>query len=158
MQCAGIYLQMRPFSRGRSIAPASDLSDEHYFTPQEASKLLPDLKPRVKALMERKKVIDALKAEVEKYGLLGVKTKEFEEKSALLDAVAEEMMRRISELEDLGVVVRDLDMGLIDFPADRYGEKVFLCWRYGETDVGFWHRPDEGFSGRKTLRTQLISP
>jgi len=96
--------------------------------------------------------------QLEKYGLLGIKTPEISEKAALLDALVDGMTKKISELEDLGVQVKDLDYGLIDFPADRYGEKVLLCWRYGESEVSYWHKPSEGFSGRKALRAPLISP
>ena len=65
---------------------------------------------------------------------------------------------KIAELEDLGVEVKDLDFGLVDFPAERYGECVVLCWRYGEADVSFWHKPNEGYNGRKSLKIQLIQP
>jgi hypothetical protein len=128
------------------------------FTPQEASKLLPDIRPKVKELIERKKVVAKLHEEIEKYNLLGFKTADVAEKAAQLDALVEEMTRKIAELEDLGVQVKDLDFGLVDFPAERYGERVMLCWRYGEPDVSFWHKPDEGYNGRKSLRIQLIQP
>jgi hypothetical protein len=130
----------------------------HLFTPQEASKLLPDIRPKVKELIERKKVIAKLHKEIEKYDLLGFRTAEVAEKAAQLDALVEEMSRKISELEDLGVEVKDLDFGLVDFPAERYGETVMLCWRYGEPEVAFWHKPNEGYNGRKSLRLQLIQP
>lgn len=132
--------------------------NEHYFTPQEASKLLPDIKPKVKELIERKKVIASLHAELEKFSLLGVKTFEISEKATLMDTLVDQMTRRISELEDLGVRVKDLDYGLVDFPADRYGDKVLLCWRYGESEVSYWHKASEGFNSRKPLNVQLISP
>jgi hypothetical protein len=131
---------------------------EHSFTPQEASKLLSDIKPKVKELMERKKLVASLQAEIERYGLLGIQTSESAERAAMLDALAESMTKKIAELEDFGVVVKDLDFGLLDFPADRYGEKVLLCWRYGEREVAYWHKPMEGYTGRKPLKIQLISP
>ena len=130
----------------------------HLFTPQEASKLLSDIKPKVKELIERKKVVATLHDEIEKYNLLGFRPAEVAEKAAQLDALVEEMTRNISELEDLGVEVKDLEYGLVDFPAERYGEKVKLCWRYGEPEVSFWHKPSEGYNGRKSLRIQLIQP
>jgi len=130
----------------------------HLFTPQEASKLLPDIKPKVKELIERKKVVAKLHEEIEKYNLLGFKTAEVAEKAAQLDALVEDMTRKIAELEDLGVQIKDLDYGLVDFPAEKYGERVVLCWRYGEPDVSFWHKPNEGYNGRKPLKIQLIQP
>lgn len=132
--------------------------EKHYFTPQEASKLLPDIKLQVRQLIERRKVVTLLDTELQRYSLIGVKTVSMMEKVAQLEALAEDMKRRIGELEDFGVIVKDLDYGLVDFPADRYGEKVLLCWRYGEPEVSFWHKPNEGYNGRKPLRAQLIQP
>jgi hypothetical protein len=57
----------------------------------------------------------------------------------------------VAELGEAGVVVRDPDSGLVDFPSVRDGEPVFLCWQLGEDDVSWWHGPDEGFAGRKPL-------
>jgi hypothetical protein len=137
---------------------AFDTQQTHLFTPQEASKLLPDIRPKVKELVERKKVVAALHDEIEKYNLLGFRSPDVAEKAAQLDALVEDMTRKIAELEDLGVQVKDLEFGLVDFPAERYGERVLLCWRYGEPDVSFWHRQNEGYSGRKSLRIQVIQP
>ena len=52
---------------------------------------------------------------------------------------------------DLDIVVRDLDEGIVDFPALIDGEEVYLCWREGETGVTHWHSPDTGFAGRRPL-------
>jgi len=119
---------------------------------------LPDIKPKVKELIERKKVVAKLHGEIERYNLLGFRPAEVAEKAAELDALVEEMTRKIAELEDLGVQLKDLDFGLVDFPAEKYGERVMLCWRYGEPEVSFWHKPNEGYNGRKPLKVQLIQP
>ena len=135
-----------------------DRQRSHLFTPQEASKLLSDIKPMVKELMEKKKVVAELHAEMERYNLLGFMTAEVAERAAQLDALVVVMTKKVAELEDLGVIVKDLDFGRVDFPADRYGESVLLCWRYGEPEVSFWHKPDEGYSRRKALKIQMIQP
>jgi hypothetical protein len=57
----------------------------------------------------------------------------------------------VRQLEHLGVLVKDLDRGLVDFPALREGEEVLLCWEVGEDEVAFWHGIEEGFAGRKPL-------
>jgi hypothetical protein len=57
----------------------------------------------------------------------------------------------VEYLADRGILLRDPDTGLIDFPAERDGEQVFLCWRLGEGDVAFYHGVHSGFSGRKPL-------
>jgi hypothetical protein len=57
----------------------------------------------------------------------------------------------IQYLADANIVLRDPETGLIDFPAERDGEPMFLCWRLGEGDVAFWHDTQSGFSSRKPL-------
>jgi hypothetical protein len=47
--------------------------------------------------------------------------------------------------------VKDIDTGLLDFPSLRGGEEVLLCWRLGEDEVAWWHRPEDGFAGRQPL-------
>jgi len=101
---------------------------------------------------------DELKDEIERYGLVGFETPELARKNQELDTVVKDLMARVSELEDLGVRVRDIDSGLIDFPANRFGNTVYLCWRYGESEIEYWHGANEGFSGRKSLKQQVISP
>jgi hypothetical protein len=62
-----------------------------------------------------------------------------------------ELRDAVLELRERGIVLRDLDRGLVDFPALRDGREVFLCWQEGEDAVEFWHEPDAGFAGRRPL-------
>ena len=62
-----------------------------------------------------------------------------------------ELRESMLELRALEVVLRDLDRGLVDFPALRDGREVYLCWQEGEAGIGFWHEPDAGFAGRRPL-------
>ena len=57
----------------------------------------------------------------------------------------------MAEFDARGIVLRDLDRGLIDFPSLRDGREVYLCWIDGETDIGFWHELDAGYAGRQEL-------
>jgi hypothetical protein len=70
-----------------------------------------------------------------------------------VDEVASEIGLLVADLEAAGVQVKDLDRGLVDFPArhPESGDLVLLCWHLGEDRVGFWHGLDEGFTGRKPL-------
>ena len=55
------------------------------------------------------------------------------------------------ELREREVVLRDLERGLVDFPAIREGREIYLCWEEGEDEIAFWHEPDTGFAGRKPI-------
>lgn len=64
----------------------------------------------------------------------------------------ETLVEIVSGLEHQGIVVKDLDEGLIDFPSIREnGQEVYLCWKVGENDIRFWHGLEEGFAGRKRI-------
>ena len=63
------------------------------------------------------------------------------------------LVSEVDAIEALGVLVKDVDSGLVDFPASHAvtGEPVFLCWKLGEDTIGFWHEQDAGYAGRKPL-------
>jgi hypothetical protein len=63
-----------------------------------------------------------------------------------------ELSRAVGELEAVDIVLRDFERGLVDFPALRDGQEVYLCWLVEEEDeIGFWHEPETGFAGRRPL-------
>jgi hypothetical protein len=62
-----------------------------------------------------------------------------------------EVRRLLLELEQLGIVVRDIDRGLVDFPAIRDGREVYLCWELDEPRIGYWHDVETGYGGRQPL-------
>jgi hypothetical protein len=62
-----------------------------------------------------------------------------------------ELQATMADLDEREIVLRDLDRGLIDFPAIRDGQEVYLCWVDGEPDIGFWHELDAGYAGRREL-------
>jgi hypothetical protein len=76
-------------------------------------------------------------------------------RAAELEREAEQLAREVdgfvAELGSLGIEVKDYAQGLIDFPAEREGRPVYLCWRLGEPAVRFWHEVDAGFAGRRPL-------
>jgi hypothetical protein len=62
-----------------------------------------------------------------------------------------EVRRLLTALQDAGIMLRDIDRGLVDFPSTRDGRDVYLCWELEEDDVGYWHELDAGFNGRHPL-------
>jgi hypothetical protein len=62
-----------------------------------------------------------------------------------------ELQRALGELQAMDIVLRDLERGLVDFPALRDGEEIYLCWEEGEIEIGYWHDQDAGYGGRRPL-------
>jgi len=69
----------------------------------------------------------------------------------LFGELKSEIVRLIHRIEACGCKVKDLDLGLIDFPSTRDGEDICLCWKAGEPSVAYWHPADEGFASRRPL-------
>jgi hypothetical protein len=129
------------------------------FTPEEANAALPEVRALVERMVEERRALVALGSELESVqSLIGGNGGSLDPSRVgeLQEAVARaaaELAGVVDELEALGVQVKDLDRGLIDFPArhPETGDAVLLCWELGEAEVGFWHDLVEGFAGRKPL-------
>jgi hypothetical protein len=67
------------------------------------------------------------------------------------DAVGQKLRETINEVQEFGCVIKDLDIGLLDFPTLFRGREVYLCWKLGEPSISYWHGVDEGFAGRKEI-------
>ncbi len=65
--------------------------------------------------------------------------------------LVEELDAVVQEIEASGAHLKDVQLGLVDFPAEMGGDVVYLCWQFGEPEIGFWHRMEDGFAGRKPL-------
>jgi hypothetical protein len=128
-----------------------------YFTPEEANAHLAEVRPVAEELVAHRRAMAAAAGDrarlVQQIAGNGGDL-DPQEPRVLEEQFAREgdgVARCVEELERLGVLVKDLDRGLVDFPALRDGEEVLLCWQVGEDDVAFWHGLEEGFAGRKPL-------
>jgi hypothetical protein len=68
-----------------------------------------------------------------------------------MQGVVDQMQATVARIDGWGIALRDIDTGLVDFPALVSGRQVWLCWRLGESTVGWWHTIDEGFASRRPL-------
>ena len=132
------------------------MADRHY-TREEAEATLPWVREAIDAM--RTATLELLDARTKLSALLeairsnGGSTHD-EEVHDLRSRVAkstEELREPLEEFEERGIIIRDLQRGLIDFPALRDGREVYLCWLYGEERIDFWHEVDTGFAGRQSL-------
>jgi hypothetical protein len=130
---------------------------ERHFTPEEANALLEQVRPVAESLVAHRRAFTVAAARRARLtqrisGNGGdFDPQEPSELDEQLQREAEAVARAVEELQALGVLVKDLDRGLVDFPALRDGEEVLLCWQVGEGEVAFWHGLEEGFAGRKPL-------
>ena len=77
---------------------------------------------------------------------------------AELDKSVQETKDTLAEIESIGVQIKELDKGLLDFPSVIDGKAVLLCWQLGEKEIAFWHSPEDGFAGRKPLDARFGKP
>jgi hypothetical protein len=128
------------------------------FTLQEAQVLLPVLKALLQQAIDGKKLIETIDAEFQELAqrifLSGGLLVEIG-KAALRRAERDKTVQRIkdvvAEIDATGVQVKDLDMGLLDFPCVIDGRTILLCWKMGEEKITHWHGVDEGYAGRKLI-------
>lgn len=122
-----------------------------YFTIVEANNILPDIIKKFEYTLAKKNEV----AKIEQQLQISLSaTNKFEEYVTLkqkLNAAITKFYQALEDLENTGVVVKSLDEGLLDFPSRRFDEEVWLCWKYGETEIKFWHEKDSGFRGRKPI-------
>jgi hypothetical protein len=128
-----------------------------YFTPAEANASLVDVRPVAEELVAHRRMMGAAAGRrAQLVQRIAGNGGDFDpqEPRALEEEFEREgsaVARCVEQLEGLGVLVKDLDRGLVDFPALRDGEEVLLCWEVGEDGIAFWHGVEEGFAGRKPL-------
>jgi hypothetical protein len=128
-----------------------------HFTPDEANAELVHVRPLVEQLVAtRREHAAALERQEELEGKIrgnggGIPPAELASATAEVDAVARRLARLVDEITSHGAQVKDLDSGLIDFPALHKGETVLLCWQLGEDEIGWWHGVEDGLAGRRPL-------
>ena len=130
---------------------------ERTFTPEEANEALVRVRPLVERMVAaRRTLFDAQRRQAELVARVasnggGLTPPDVSAVAAEAQQTSAELVAVVEELQGLGVQVKDLDRGLVDFPCLHRGRVVLLCWELGEDEVAFWHGADEGFAGRKPL-------
>ncbi len=119
-----------------------------YFTIKSANRILPDVIRRYERVTSCKSGVMRAEKQVQ---LCTSGIKEYAELKQQLNSKITEFYRAIEELEATGAVLKSVDGGLLDFPAKRFEDEIWLCWKAGETEIKFWHERDSGFGGRKPI-------
>ncbi|MBM3726514.1 MAG: DUF2203 family protein [Acidobacteria bacterium] len=134
-----------------------------YFRLEQAERLLPTVELSIRKALELKQsaqeASDTLESHMRHLKMAGGAFVNYNRLHALKDQRDQSMgalKRLLEEIHELGCQVKDLDIGLLDFPTLYRGEEVLLCWKLGETGISFWHGLTEGFRGRKAIDRDFL--
>ncbi|HEY1676768.1 MAG TPA: DUF2203 domain-containing protein [Candidatus Sulfotelmatobacter sp.] len=132
------------------------------FTLDEAQSLLPVLESLLRSTIHDKQAIEEFEADLQ-----ALQQRIFLNGGTFVDVVpmarkraerakAEQRAKdALAEIDSIGVQVKDIDMGLLDFPCEVEGQTILLCWRLGEQSITHWHGTQEGFAGRKPIDERI---
>jgi hypothetical protein len=128
------------------------------FTLEEAQSLLPVLESLLKRAIEGKQAAQEVEEQLAELGRriylsggMRVDVAGIAKQRTEMEGHLQRVRESISEIDSIGVQVKDLDTGLLDFPCKLDDQVVLLCWRMGETSIEHWHSVEDGFKGRKPL-------
>jgi hypothetical protein len=133
------------------------------FTLAEAQSLIPRVDRLLRQAIEMKgaydeaeKQIQAFQERVMMMGGVSVDRERAVEARTRRDGAAAQLRSSIEQVQDVGCLIKDLDIGLIDFPTLYRGNEVYLCWKLGEGGIEYWHGVEEGFRGRKKIDRDFL--
>jgi hypothetical protein len=134
-----------------------------YFTLAEARAALPSVGRAIRDAVQAKAryseaetAIQNLTQRILSMGGLNVDTATAEAWKSQFDSNAQTLKTAVERIEEMGVLIKDLDVGLVDFPTLFRGEEVYLCWRMDEADIDHWHGVNEGFAGRRPIDKNFL--
>lgn len=134
-----------------------------FFTLQQAERILPDVEAAIREAISGKAEYERMEAEwqgvSQRVAILGgvrVDRAQLAEQKSRRETAARALQKAVERVHEFGCLVKDLDIGLIDFPTLFQGEEVYLCWKLGEPRIQFWHGVTEGFRGRKPIDSGFL--
>ena len=153
-------MAMRRRANGLSEA---EIDMSRTFTVSEAQTLLPILESLLRSAIQAKAVIEEVDAEMQELanriflnGGTLVNIVQVARRKAERDKAVQRAKDAVAEIDATGVQVKDLDIGLLDFPCVVGEEIILLCWKLGENSITHWHGTQEGFAGRKPIDERFL--
>jgi hypothetical protein len=135
-----------------------------YFTLEEAQQLLPEIDSLVDMILEAKRLFDEADNELRnrntKIMMMGgsiVHPGEIMKVRSRKETAGLALKESVDKLQSYGCLIKDPEMGLVDFPTLYHGQEVHLCWKKGEPAIAFWRGPTEGFEGRKPIDDEFVA-
>ena len=122
-----------------------------YFSINDANNILPSVIKKFNYAKKMKAEVIKLEHQLSSSVTPVTSLEEYAIVKRKLNSIVTKFYESIEDLESTGVVLKGLDDGLLDFPAKRFDDEIWLCWKDGETEIKFWHEKDTGFMGRKPI-------
>jgi hypothetical protein len=133
------------------------------FTLREAESLLPEVERNLREAISSKQEYERAEAgfqsvirHIMAQGGVIIDREQAQERRLARDRAAIQLKSNIESIQESGCLIKDLDIGLVDFPTLFRGQEVYLCWKLGEKDIQFWHGTNEGFAGRKPIDRDFL--
>jgi hypothetical protein len=134
-----------------------------FFTLEQAEKLLPDVECLLRGALALKSEYQQVESDMQRAsrhimmsGGVQVDREQALGQKQRRDSSLTRLKESIGRIHEIGCLIKDLDVGLIDFPTHFRGQEVYLCWKFGESGIRFWHGVEEGFAGRKPVDQEFL--
>lgn len=132
---------------------------KRYFTLEEANDFIPTLEYKLPRVLSTKKELSTLVTFLHQQGIAvpdlmtnsGLTDEKLKDYRTRLQALSFTLSEAVAEIETHGCLIKDMELGLVDFYGMIGREEVLFCWQLGETEIAYWHRTSEGFSSRRPL-------
>ncbi|HSU58381.1 MAG TPA: DUF2203 domain-containing protein [Bryobacteraceae bacterium] len=135
-----------------------------YFNLLEAEGLLPEIERLLGSIREQKEAYEQADAELagisHRIALAGGMVPPRErivQLRSLKDAAARSLKSAAERIQEIGCQLKDVEMGLVDFPTLYHDREVYLCWKLGESEIEFWHPVEDGYRGRRKIDSEFIA-
>jgi len=133
------------------------------FTLAEAERLLPEVEKSIREAISLKTKYQEAEQEIQSFsqrvamqGGMSIDRDAVMRTRADRDQIGDDLRAAVEQTEEFGCIIKDLDVGLVDFPTLFHGKEVYLCWKMGESGINHWHGVDEGFAGRKPIDAHFL--
>ena len=140
------------------------MSVPQFFTLLEAEKLLPEVERLLRSVIEQKRQYEEINTELgritQKIALTGgmiAPRDRIAELRARKDEAIRILKTAVEKIQETGCQIKDIEIGLVDFPTLYRGKEVYLCWKLGETGINFWHHVEDGFRGRRPIDNEFLA-
>lgn len=135
-----------------------------FFTLLEAEGLLPQVEGLLRTLIQLRQDYERADAELsrinQRIALSGGMIPPREQVRQIRtrkDACAHGLKAALEKIQEIGCELKDIDIGLIDFPTVYRGKEVYLCWKLGESGIGYWHHIEDGYQGRQPIDSEFLA-